>query len=95
MALWLGLELGGTQLVVELVGGVVLGSIGFLVRVLVLSLLVEKPLGGDHRAGAGLLERLIALLQLPISPDLTSVQLMALGLLCARGDLCAVLHALA
>ena len=72
--------------------GVVLGSLGFLVRVLVLSLLVGENLWVViTRAGAGLLDRLIALLQLPISPDLTSVQLMALAAGCgAGGDLCAV-----
>ena len=77
--------------------GVVLGSIGFLVRVLVLSLLVGENLWVViTRAGAGLLERLIALLQLPISPDLTSVQLMALGLVVVQEVIYVLsLHALA
>ena len=61
--------------------GVLLGTAGFLVRVFVLSLLVGENLWVViTRAGAALLDRLIALLHLPISPDLTQVQLMALML---------------
>ena len=37
-------------------------------------------MAGDHPAGAGLLDRLLDLLQLPIAPDLLLVQLMALAL---------------
>ena len=45
---------------------------------------------------AGLLDRLIALLQLPISPDLTSVQLMALALVVVQEVIYVLsLHALA
>ena len=61
--------------------GVLLGTAGFLVRVFVLSLLVGENLWVViTRAGAALLDRLIALLHLPISPDLPQVQLMALML---------------
>ena len=61
--------------------GVLLGTAGFLVRVFVLSLLVGENLWVViTRAGAALLDRLIALLHLPISPDLIQVQLMALML---------------
>lgn len=61
--------------------GVLLGTAGFLVRVFVLSLLVGENLWVViTRAGSALLDRLIALLHLPISPDLTQVQLMALML---------------
>ena len=61
--------------------GVLLGTAGFLVRVFVLSLLVGENLWVViTRAGSALLDRLIALLHLPISPDLTQVQLMALTL---------------
>jgi hypothetical protein len=57
---------------------VVLGTFGFLVRVVVLSLLVGENLWVViTRAGAGLLDRLIAVLHLPITPDLTQVQVMA------------------
>ncbi len=77
--------------------GVVLGTLGFLTRVLVLSLLVGENLWVViTRAGAGMLERVITLLHLPISADLASVQLMAL-LLVVLQELIYVLslHALA
>ena len=98
MALWLGWSWGkGRSWWLSWPVGVVLGSIGFLVRVLVLSLLVGENLWVViTRAGAGLLERLIALLHLPISPDLTSVQLMALGLVVVQEVIYVLsLHALA
>lgn len=61
--------------------GLVLGAVGFLVRVLALSLLLGENLWiVITRAGAGLLDRLVDLLGLPLSPDLAEVQLMALGL---------------
>jgi len=61
--------------------GLLLGAIGFLVRVLALSLLVGENLWVViTRAGAGLLDRLVDLLRLPLAPDLLEVQLMALGL---------------
>jgi uncharacterized protein YybS (DUF2232 family) len=62
-------------------GGLLLGAIGFLVRVVALSLLVGENLWVViTRAGAGLLDRLVDLLRLPLAPDLVEVQLMALGL---------------
>ncbi|WP_255440921.1 DUF2232 domain-containing protein [Synechococcus sp. HK01-R] len=61
--------------------GLVLGAVGFLVRVLALSLLLGENLWiVITRAGAGLLDRLVDLLGLPLSPDLAEVQLMALAL---------------
>lgn len=61
--------------------GLVLGAVGFLVRVLALSLLLGENLWiVITRAGAGLLDRLVDLLRLPLSPDLAEVQLMALAL---------------
>ena len=61
--------------------GLVLGAAGFLVRVLALSLLLGENLWiVITRAGAGLLDRLVDLLRLPLSPDLAEVQLMALAL---------------
>ncbi len=62
-------------------GGVLIGTFGFLVRVLVLSLLVGENLWVViTRAGAGLLERFVEFLNLPLIPDLFQVQLMALSL---------------
>ncbi len=59
--------------------GVVIGTSGFLVRVLVLSLLVGENLWVViTRAGSALLERFVELLNLPISPDLVQVQVMAI-----------------
>ena len=77
--------------------GVVIGTLGFLVRVLVLSLLVGENLWVViTRAGAGMLDRLIVLLHLPISADLTSVQLMALLLVVLQEVIYVLsLHALA
>lgn len=61
--------------------GLLIGATGFLVRVLALSLMVGENLWVViTRAGAGLLDRLLELLQLPIAPDLVMVQLMALAL---------------
>ena len=78
-------------------GGVVLGTAGFLVRVLVLSLLVGENLWVViTRAGSALLERLISVLHLPITPDLTQVQLMALLLVVVQEVIYVLsLHALA
>ena len=77
--------------------GVVLGTLGFLMRVLVLSLLVGENLWVViTRAGAGMLERVITLLHLPISADLASVQLMALVLVVLQELIYVLsLHALA
>ena len=61
--------------------GLLIGAAGFLVRVVALSLLVGENLWVViTRAGAGLLDRLLELLQLPLAPDLLLVQSMALAL---------------
>ena len=77
--------------------GIVLGTGGFLVRLLVLSLLVGENLWVlITRAGAGLLDRLVAVFQLPLSPDLLDVQLMALFLVVLQEVIYVLsLHALA
>ena len=77
--------------------GVVLGTFGFLVRVVVLSLLVGENLWVViPRAGAGILDRLIAVLHLPITPDLTQVQVMAFLLVIVQEVIYVLsLHALA
>ena len=98
LAMWLGWCWGrGFSWWLSWSVGVVLGTLGFLIRVLVLSLLVGENLWVViTRAGAGMLERVITLLHLPISADLASVQLMAL-LLVVLQELIYVLslHALA
>ena len=68
-----------------------------MVRVLVLSLLVGENLWVViTRAGSALLERMIAVLHLPITPDLTQVQLMALLLVVVQEVIYVLsLHALA
>mgnify|MGYP001988090819 CR=1 FL=1 len=80
LAIWLGWCWGrGLSWWLSWSVGVLLGTVGFLVRVLVLSLLVGENLWVViTRAGAGMLDRVITLLHLPMSADLTSVQLMAL-----------------
>ncbi len=91
LSLWLGWSwCRGISWWLSWSGGVVLGTAGFLVRVLVLSLLVGENLWVViTRAGSALLERLIAVLHLPITPDLTQVQLMALLLVVVqRSSMC-------
>lgn len=98
LALWLGWCWGrGFSWWLSWSVGVVLGTLGFLVRVLVLSLLVGENLWVViTRAGAGMLERVITLLHLPISADLASVQLMALVLVVLQELIYVLsLHALA
>ncbi len=98
LALWLGGSwCRGWSWWLSWAVGVVLGTLGFLVRVVVLSLLVGENLWVViTRAGSALLDRLIALLQLPISPDLTQVQLMALSLVVLQEVIYVLsLHALA
>ena len=77
--------------------GLVIGAAGFLVRVVALSLLVGENLWVViTRAGASLLDRLIAVLHLPITPDLSTVQLMALALVVVQEVVYVIsLHALA
>ena len=98
LALWLGWCWGrGFSWWLSWSVGVVLGTLGFLMRVLVLSLLVGENLWVViTRAGAGMLERVITLLHLPISADLASVQLMALVLVVLQEVIYVLsLHALA
>ena len=98
LSLWLGWSwCRGISWWLSWSGGVVLGTAGFLVRVLVLSLLVGENLWVViTRAGSALLERLIVVLHLPITPDLTQVQLMALLLVVVQEVIYVLsLHALA
>ena len=98
LALWLGWCWGrGFSWWLSWSVGVVLGTLGVLTRVLVLSLLVGENLWVViTRAGAGMLERVITLLHLPISADLASVQLMALALVVLQELIYVLsLHALA
>jgi len=61
--------------------GVVIGTMGFLVRVFVLSMLVGENLWVIiTRAGAALLEKGIDIFNLPFTPDMTQVQMVALFL---------------
>ena len=98
LAIWLGWCWGrGLSWWLSWSVGVVLGTFGFLVRVLVLSLLVGENLWVViTRAGAGMLDRLITLLHLPLSADLANVQLMALLLVVVQEVIYVLsLHALA
>ena len=74
-----------------------IGTAGFLVRVVVLSFLVGENLWVViTRAGSGLLDRLVDLLNLPLAPDLNHVQLMAFALVVFQELVYVlVLHALA
>ena len=61
--------------------GVVIGTIGFLVRVFVLSMLVGENLWIIvTRAGAALLEKGIDTFNLPFTPDMNQVQIVAICL---------------
>ena len=82
---------------ITLAGGLLIGIAGFLVRVLVLSLLVGENLWLIiSRTGAALLERLSDLLQLSFVADLPQVQIMALLLvLIQQLTYIIALHALA
>ena len=98
LSLWLGWSwCRGVSWWLSWSGGVVLGTAGFLVRVVVLSLLVGENLWVViTRAGAALLDRVIVALHLPITPDLTQVQLMALLLVVVQEVIYVLsLHALA
>ena len=98
LSLWLGWSwCRGISWWLSWSGGVVLGTAGFLVRVLVLSLLVGENLWVViTRAGSALLDRFIAVLHLPITADLTQVQLMALLLVVVQEVIYVLsLHALA
>ena len=77
--------------------GVSIGALGFLVRVLALSLLVGENLWVIlTRAGAGLLEKGIDLLNLSLTPDMRQVQIVALLLIVTQEIVYVIcLHALA
>ena len=77
--------------------GVAIGTIGFLIRVFVLSVLVGENLWVIiTRAGAALIEKSIDILNLSFTPDMTQVQLVALCLVITQEVIYVLcLHALA
>ena len=77
--------------------GVAIGTIGFLVRVVVLSILVGENLWVIiTRAGAALIEKGIDIFNLPFTPDMTQVQIVALCLVITQEIVYVLcLHALA
>ncbi len=77
--------------------GVVIGSVGFLVRLVALSLMVGENLWVVlTRVGAGALDRVLDLMQLPLAPDLLLVQAMAITLVVLQQLIYVLaLHALA
>ena len=77
--------------------GVVIGTMGFLVRVFVLSVLVGENLWVIiTRAGAALIEKGIDIFNLSFTPDMTQVQLVALCLIIIQEIVYVLcLHALA
>ena len=77
--------------------GVVIGTMGFLVRVFVLSVLVGENLWIIiTRAGAALIEKGIDVFNLSFTPDMTQVQLVALCLIIIQEIVYVLcLHALA
>ena len=77
--------------------GVAIGTMGFLVRVFVLSLLVGENLWIIiTRAGAAILEKGIDIFNLPFNPDMTHVQIVALCLVITQEIVYVLcLHALA
>ena len=77
--------------------GVLIGTIGFLVRVFVLSMLVGENLWVIlTRAGAGLIEKGIDIFNLSFTPDMRQVQIVALCLIITQEIVYVLcLHALA
>ena len=77
--------------------GVAIGTLGFLIRVIVLSMLVGENLWVIiTRAGAALIEKGIDIFNLPFSPDMTQVQIVALFLVITQEIIYVFcLHALA
>ena len=77
--------------------GVSIGTLGFLVRVFALSLLVGENLWVIlTRAGAGLIEKGIDLLNLSLTPDMRQVQIVAFFLIITQEIVYVLcLHALA
>ncbi len=80
LSLWLGWGwLKGISWWISWGGGVLIGTIGFLIRVFLLSFLVGENLWiVITRAGSLLIERLIDLLNLNMYPDLFFIQVVAL-----------------
>ena len=74
-----------------------IGTMGFLVRVFVLSMMVGENLWVIlTRAGAGLIEKGIDIFNLPFSPDMLQVQLVSLCLVITQEIVYVLcLHALA
>ncbi len=83
LAIWLGWTWRkGFSWWLSWFGGAFIGTSGFIVRVIVLSILVGENLWVViTRAGSNLLERLVELFNLPLSGDLFQVQLMAICLI--------------
>tara|TARA_Y100001968_G_scaffold220967_1_gene203910 strand:- start:6415 stop:7101 length:687 start_codon:yes stop_codon:yes gene_type:complete len=98
LAFWLGWSwMKGMSWWVSWFVGVLIGTIGFLFRVLILSLLVGENLWVIiTRAGASLLERFFSLLSVPLTPGMTEVQLVAVLLVVIQEVIFVLsLHALA
>ena len=67
---------------ISLTIGVVIGTLGFFVRVLALSILVADNLWVlITRASYGLIEKFIGLFSLPLSPSILSIQIVAIFLI--------------
>jgi len=98
LALWLGWSWGhGLSWWFSWGFGVLIGTFGFSVRVLALSLLVGENLWVViTRAGAGLIERFVDLLNLQLVPELSHVQVVAFSLVIVQEMVYVLtLHALA
>ncbi len=98
LSLWLGYSWQkGWNWWLSWIVGVAIGTIGFLVRVFVLSLLVGENLWVIlTRAGAGLLEKGIDIFNLSFTPDMLQVQIVALSLVITQEIVYVLcLHALA
>ena len=98
LSLWLGYSwLKGWNWWSSWSVGVAIGTIGFLVRVFVLSILVGENLWVIiTRAGAALIEKGTDIFNLPVTPDMTQVQIVALCLVIIQEIVYVLcLHALA
>ena len=98
IAIWLGWSWGSRKSWWISWGlGTLIGAFGFLVRVFILSILVGENLWVViTRAGAGILEGFLRLLNLSASPDLFKVQMAALALVLIQEVIYVfVLHAVA
>ncbi len=80
LSIWLGWSwMKGFSWWLSWGGGVLIGTTGFLARVVILSILVGENLWiVITRAGSLLLERMFDVFSLPITPNLSHVQLMAI-----------------